>query len=104
MLTILKKLIFIVDGEDFKNPFRASGKNSFTKFVSALKKGKKLTIETRNRSIDFKLAHGELLDIPVECSKAGDRIQENEPEELPEAITIGDEVEAATDAAADTAK
>ena len=95
---------FIVDGVDFQNPFRASGKNSFTKFVSALKKGKKLTLKTRNRSIDFKLANGELLDIPVECSKAGDRTQENEPEEFPEAVTIGEDMEAAADAAVDTAK
>lgn len=99
-----EKANFIVDGIDFKNPFRSSGKESFSKFVSTLKRGKKLTIETRNRSIDFKLAHGELLGIPVECSKAGDRTQENEPEELPEATTIGEEVEAAADAAADTAK
>ncbi|SFO29441.1 hypothetical protein SAMN05421741_13413 [Paenimyroides ummariense] len=99
-----EKANFIVDGVDFKNPFRSSGKESFTKFVSALKKGKKLTLKTRNRSIDFKLAHGELLDIPVECSKAGDRIQENEPEELPESTAIGEEVEAAADAAADISK
>ena len=99
-----EKANFIVDGVDFKNPFRASGNESFTKFVSALKKGKKLTIETRNRSIDFKLAHGELLGIPVECSKAGDRTSENELEELPEATAIGEEMEAAADAAADAAK
>ena len=80
------KANFIVDGIDFKNPFRASGKEYFSKFVLALKKGKKLTIETRNRSIDFKLAHSELLDVLVECSKAGDRNKENEPDELQEAI------------------
>lgn len=98
------KANFIVDGIDFKNPFRASGKESFTKFASALKKGKKLTIETRNRSIDFKLAHSELLDVLVECSKAGDRTQENEPDELPEATAIGEEVVTAVDTATDVAK
>lgn len=98
------KANFIVDGIDFKNPFRVSGKEYFSKFVSALKKGKKLTLETRNRSIDFKLAHSELLDVLVECSKAGDRTQENEPDELPEATTITEEMETATDAGADTAK
>jgi len=98
------KANFIVDGIDFKNPFRASGKESFPKFVSALKKGKKLTLETRNRSIDFKLAHSELLDVLVECSKAGDRTQENEPDELPEVTTITEEVETPVDTATGVAK
>lgn len=99
-----EKANFLVDGIDFNNPFRASGKNTFNEFVLALKKGKKLTLKVRERSIDFKLAHSELLNTLVECSKAGNRTQENETEAMNETIDINTITETTVDATKENAK
>lgn len=73
----------MVDGKPFGNPFSDKGKANAASFIEALKKGNKLTMsfydtefnpETGkdelklNRSIDFKTAHPELLDVKVDCS------------------------------------
>lgn len=73
----------MVDGKSFGNPFSDKGKASLGAFIAALKKGTKLTMsfyntefnpETGkdelklNRSVDFKTAHPELLDVKVDCS------------------------------------
>jgi hypothetical protein len=74
------KVQFVLDGKDFGNPFKGGSK--LDAFAAALKKAQKLTLsvfnkelnpetgkdeEKLNRSIDFKLEHGELLDKPVNC-------------------------------------
>ncbi|WP_222165145.1 hypothetical protein [Edaphocola aurantiacus] len=73
----------LVDGKSFGNPFSDKGKANAGPFIEALKKGSKLTMsfyntefnpETGkdelklNRSIDFKTAHPELLDVKVDCN------------------------------------
>lgn len=73
---------FLLDGKDYKDPFIPAAAAAFKTFAEALKKAQKLTIsvydnelnpetgkkERRlNRSIDFKTAHSELLEIPVSC-------------------------------------
>lgn len=59
---------FIVDGVDFRNPFIEQATGKFSDFVAALKKGKLLRIVVLDdRSIDFKLANAQLLDIAVDC-------------------------------------
>lgn len=75
------RLQFALDGKDFGNPFIA-GNVQMDAFKAALKKAQKLTISTYNkelnpetakeeeqlnRSVEFKLAHSELLDKPVSC-------------------------------------
>lgn len=77
------KTNFQIDQKDFGDPFAEFEKESFAVFHQALKSGKLLTISfyhmemnpetsddelSLNRSIDFKLANGELLDIPVDCN------------------------------------
>lgn len=77
------KTSFYIDGKDFGDPFSEFEKESFAVFHQALKSGKLLTISfydmemnpetgddelSLNRSIDFKLANGELLDTPVDCN------------------------------------
>lgn len=77
------KTIFYIDGKDFGDPFSEFEKESFSVFHQALKSGKLLTISfyhmdmnpetgddelSLNRTIDFKLANGELLDTPVDCN------------------------------------
>lgn len=77
------KTNFYIDKEDFGDPFSEFEKESFSVFHQALKSGKLLTISfyhlavnhetgedelSLNRSIDFMLANGELLDIPVDCN------------------------------------
>lgn len=77
------KTNFHIDHKDFGDPFSEFEKESFAEFHQALKSGKLLTISfyhmemnpetgddelSLNRSIDFKLANGELLDIPVDCN------------------------------------
>lgn len=77
------KTNFHVDGEDFGDPFSEFEKESFDVFHQALKSSKLLTISfyhmamnpetgddelSLNRSIDFKLANGELLDFPIDCN------------------------------------
>ena len=71
---------FLVDGIDFKNPFKEKAK--LKGFADALKKGTKLTIKVfdtemnvetgkdalkLNRAIDFKLKNADLLDTSVSC-------------------------------------
>lgn len=73
----------LVDGKSFGNPFSEKDKANVDAFIAALKKGTKLTMsfyntefnpETGkdelklNRSIDFKTAHPELLDVKVNCN------------------------------------
>ncbi|SKB91546.1 hypothetical protein SAMN05660841_03061 [Sphingobacterium nematocida] len=77
------KTSFYIDRKDFGDPFSEFDKESFAVFHHALKSGKLLTISfyhmamnpetgddelSLNRSIDFKLANGELLDTPVDCN------------------------------------
>ncbi|QDW23377.1 hypothetical protein FFJ24_000430 [Pedobacter sp. KBS0701] len=77
------RIQFLLDGKNFGDPF-AKGDDKLTVFKAALKKAHKLTLsvygnefnprsgkdeEKLNRSIEFKLAHGELLDRPVNCGK-----------------------------------
>lgn len=77
------ELKVLVDGKSFGNPFLEKGKANVSAFIAALKKGNKLTMsfyntefnpETGkdelklNRSIDFKTAHPELLDVAVDCN------------------------------------
>jgi hypothetical protein len=76
------KVNYYLDDTDFKNPFKNFEKNNFKKFYSSLKTAKILTIKfynknqnfdtgkdelKLNRSIEFKLAHGQFLDLPVIC-------------------------------------
>jgi hypothetical protein len=76
------RIQFLLDGKNFGDPFAKVDK--LTVFKVALKKAHKLTLsvyvkefnpqsgkdeEKLNRSIEFKLAHGELLDRPVNCGK-----------------------------------
>jgi len=75
------KVRFMLDGKDFGNPF-SKGNPGLAAFTAALKKAMQLTVsvynkemnpetgkeeEKLNRSVDFKLAHGELLEMPVSC-------------------------------------
>lgn len=75
---------FLLDGKDYGNPFEKQLKEQLADFSTALKKATKLTLSVYdsemnpetgkeepklNRSIDFKMAHSELLDKPVNCGK-----------------------------------
>lgn len=77
------KTNFQIDEQDFGYSFSEFEKESFMVFHQALKSGKLLTISfydtalnpetgdhelSLNRSLDFKLANGEFLDIPVDCN------------------------------------
>lgn len=77
------KTNFYIDGKDFRDPFSEIEKERFAVFHQALKSGKLLTISfyhmemnpetgddelSLNRSIEFKLSNGELLDISVDCN------------------------------------
>jgi len=74
---------FTLDGKDFGDPF-TKGSAPPAAFITALKSAKTLTIsvydkelnpetgrneEKLDRSIEFRLAHGELLDKPVSCGE-----------------------------------
>ncbi len=75
---------FLLDGRDFDNPFLKMDSPQFRNFTLALKQAKRLTVsvydmemnpetgkdeQRLNRAIDFKLAHSELLDYPVQCGR-----------------------------------
>jgi len=77
------RIQFLLDNKNYGDPF-TKGDNQLAAFKVALKKAHKLTLsvygkefnpqtgqdeEKLNRSIEFKLAHGELLDRPVNCGK-----------------------------------
>lgn len=76
------KVKFYLDGKDFGDPFSNTKNKNFTDFYQALKTAKILKIEVfdqepdpegakeglkLNRSIDFKVAYGALLDTVVKC-------------------------------------
>lgn len=73
---------FALDGKNYGNPFAPDKKQQFKDFATALKQAKQLTLsvydtemdpeggkgeQKLNRAINFKLAHGALLDKPVNC-------------------------------------
>ncbi len=73
---------FYLDGKSFGDPFSNTRDQNFTNFCQALKTAGILKIEVfdqetdpegakeglkLNRAIDFKVAHGALLDTPVRC-------------------------------------
>lgn len=75
---------FLLDGKDYKNPFEKTSNTQFREFTEALKKAKQLTLsvydselnpetgkdeQRLNRSINFKLAHSQLVDTPVNCDR-----------------------------------
>lgn len=77
------QVIFKIDNEDFGDPFSGYTAEHFSRFRKALQSGKSLTISfygeslnpdtgeserSLNRSIDFKLGHGTLLNTPVDCN------------------------------------
>ncbi|TDO19385.1 hypothetical protein [Pedobacter duraquae] len=77
------RIQFLLDAKSYGDPF-AKGGDQLAAFKVALKKAHKLTLsvygkefnpetgkdeEKLNRSIEFKLAHSELLDRPVNCGK-----------------------------------
>jgi hypothetical protein len=77
------KVNYYLDDIDFKNPFKNFEKNNFNKFFTSLKTAKILTIKfydkeknfetgkdelKLNRSVEFKLAHGQFLDLQVICN------------------------------------
>lgn len=79
-----KDVHFLLDGKDYKDPFAGAGTPGLKAFSEALKKAQKLTISAYdmemnpetgknesklNRSIDFKLAHPELLESAVSCNE-----------------------------------
>lgn len=77
-----REIHFLLDGKDYGNPFAKQAQVKFTDFAASLKKATKLTISVYdsemnpetgkdepklNRSIDFKMAHSNLLEKPVNC-------------------------------------
>lgn len=71
-----REVEFLLDGEKIQNPFKNFEEVEFKSFIEALKKASVLTINVYdsnneelelNRSLDFKLENGELLDYPVNC-------------------------------------
>ncbi|MBD8348789.1 MULTISPECIES: hypothetical protein [unclassified Dysgonomonas] len=72
-----REVIFLLDGKEFKNPFKNPDEIQFEGFIEALKKATVLTINIYdytasnelelNRSLDFKLGNGELLESTVNC-------------------------------------
>jgi hypothetical protein len=77
------RIQFLLDDKDYGDPF-AKGDDKLALFKVSIKKAHKLTLsvfnkelnpqtgkyeEKINRSIEFKLEHGELLDRPVNCGK-----------------------------------
>lgn len=76
------KIIFFLDNKDYKNPFSNTANENFSNFQKNMKTAKILTIKLYdnemnpntgkdelklNRSIDFQLKNGEVLDFPVNC-------------------------------------
>ncbi|WP_128330710.1 hypothetical protein [Apibacter sp. HY039] len=75
-----REVQLLVDGKSFQNPFKNYEETQFKKFTEALRNAKILTIQVYdhddftqelklNRSIDFKLENGDLLDYPVQCNE-----------------------------------
>ncbi len=77
-----KKIVFLIDGKSFENPFKNYDENHFIAFKNFLKEAKTLSIEfydnefnietekdelVLNRVIDFKLKNSELLDVLTDC-------------------------------------
>lgn len=72
-----REVEFLLDGKEFKNPFKNLDETQFKSFIETLKKATILTINIYdytannelelNRSLDFKLENGELLDSTVNC-------------------------------------
>lgn len=77
-----KKIIFLIDQKEFKNPFDNYNEEKFEIFKNALKKGNLLTVKffneaynpasgkeelKLNRAIEFLLENNQLLDVMVNC-------------------------------------
>jgi len=77
-----KKILFLIDDQEFENPFDNFDEDVFKNFKDALKNGKNLTIKffnftlnpetgknqlDLNREITFLLENGNLLDEPIDC-------------------------------------
>lgn len=80
--TKFEKILMFIDDKKYDNPFQTYDKGNFSKFKSALKKGKLFTMKfyeekfnpesgddeiTLNREIQFLLKNSQLLDVRTTC-------------------------------------